>query len=165
MAGFLKGFGDSVNKFMQAGANEFKRHTDRATLRAAVASVLRTAYADGHCDQSEKTKGMTIMTKHPVMAHFKATDIGKCWGELNQLYEIDVDTANIQADEWIAAAASKPEVVRKMVVALACAVAGADGNFDEDEVAVAQNSCRMLNVNPRDIAPLAAAAREHGISL
>ncbi len=162
---FFRDLADRSQKFMDGMALEFKRHTDMATLRAAVGIVLRTGYNDGDFDGSEKKKGMAVLTSHPMMAHFKRTDILKLWSELDAMYAIDVDMGNSLADEWLTGAAGKPEAVRRVIVTLGCAVGGADGNFDAGEVTVVAQSSRLMNINPAHIPPLALAAEANGVKL
>ncbi|MBI4121224.1 MAG: tellurite resistance TerB family protein [Parcubacteria group bacterium] len=161
----ISGFAAMVNRALQDGLSEFKRYTDKDTLRAAVASATLTGWADGSFDPNEKRKAMAVLTKHPAMAHFKTTDITAVWGELDGVYMIDPTMGDDQAVQWISAARAKPEPVRRVIGMIGCAVAGADDNFDANEVRKVKATCIALGLTPSTVQPLVTAAEKHGIAL
>lgn len=163
--GFLSGFADKVKAAMEQGMGEFKRFADQSTLKAAVASATLTGWADGDFDSDEKKKAMAVLTKHPAMAHFKQSDITKAWGELDGIFSIDVSMGNDEALNLVRAAQDKPVEVKRVIAMLGCAVAGADGNFDGDEVKAVAEICTALGIVPNTMSPLVTAAEAAGVSL
>ncbi len=161
----LSGFADRVKGMIEEGLGEFKRHTDRATLKSAIGSATRTGWADGSFDSDEKKKAMGVLTKHPAMAHFKQTDITKLWGELDGTYSIDVDMGNDEAMNWVRGAADKPDTVKRVIAMLGCAVAGADNNFDADEVKAVAEIAGALGVQASSLSPLVTAAEANEVSI
>ncbi|WP_304526945.1 tellurite resistance TerB family protein [Halomonas sp. I5-271120] len=123
-------------------------------LDAALAASALITVADGSIDAEEKKKTIVFVQNHDALSIFDSAEvIRKFRDHLNNLDpdnpDTDTDLAEISAFSTIGKVKKKDDQAR-MVLRLAIAIGGADGEFDEKEKAMALKIARELGLDPAE---------------
>lgn len=136
---------------LQTNAQRF-RNSD--FLDAAMAAGALITVADGEIKREEKMKAITFVQSHDALKIFDPSDVNRRFTQhLEGLdpanKDFDTDIAEITALRAIGKVKKNDEQAR-MVLRLAIAIGGADGDFDANEKAQAAKIARELNLDPAD---------------
>lgn len=118
-------------------------------LEAAIASAIAVSAADGTIDAEERQKLAKFISMHQTMKLFAPTDVVKYVNKYVDLFEFDNAMGMQEVLKTVAKLANKEDQARTMVL-LACAIGGADGDFDDTEKAVVRKVCTAACLNARD---------------
>lgn len=147
------GFFDNIRNAVAAGgekiASGIGRFRNRAFLEGVVGGAVLIASADGHIDPEEKTKLLNFIKASSDLDCFNPSDVAEIFGKIEKLISFDADSGKAEAFRLLGKLRDNPEQAR--MAARACiAIAGADGNFDDEEKAMARQICKELGINPED---------------
>lgn len=136
---------------MKTDAQKFK---NESFLNAAMAASAMITVADGSITKEEKQKAVGFVRAHEALSIFDPSEVAKKFKTyLDSLDgdnpDTDVDIAEITALSDIGKVRKNVEQSR-MVVRLAIAIGGADGDFDNDEKKQAIKIAQELGLNPSE---------------
>ncbi len=131
-----------------------QKYRNAEFLDAALAASALIAVADGTIDADEKKKTIAFVQSHDALSIFDNGEVVKKFrSHLDSLDpdnpDSDTDLAEIAALSTIGKVKKKDDQAR-MVLRLAIAIGGADGDFDDQEKAQAVKIARELNLDPAD---------------
>jgi tellurite resistance protein TerB len=123
-------------------------------LNAAMAASAMITVADGNISREEKQKAIAFVRSHEALSIFDAADVAKRFKNYLDALDADnpdtdVDIAEITAMSDIGKVRNSPDQAR-MVVRLAIAIGGADGDFDQQEQAQAIKIAKELGLDPAE---------------
>ncbi|GHU04880.1 tellurite resistance TerB [Alphaproteobacteria bacterium] len=127
---------------------EIGKFKSRDLLEAVVAGSVVVAYADGQVTPDEKQKLMGYLKISDQLKVFDSGDVIKIFQKYAEKFEFDVAIGTGEAMQAIAKFKGKPQA--QLVVRVCCAIAAADGDFDQKERAVVRKMCSELGLNPAD---------------
>lgn len=136
---------------LKTDAQKFK---NESFLNAAMAASAMITVADGEISKEEKQKAIAFVRAHEALSIFDPAEVAKKFKNyLDSLDadnpDTDTDIAEITAMSDIGKVKKSPEQAR-MVVRLAIAIGGADGDFDAQEQAQAAKIARELGLDPKE---------------
>lgn len=133
---------------------EAKKYKSENFLNAAMAASAMIAVADGTISREEKQKTIAFVRNHEALSIFDPAEVSRKF----KTYLDSLDPANPDTDPDLAEITALNDIGKvkknddqaRMVVRLAIAIGGADGDFDEDEKAKASLIARELGLSPAD---------------
>jgi len=143
------GFLDVFKSKFDDLANQVSKFQNGDFLEAAVASAIAVSAADGTIDPEEKQKLAKFISMHATMKLFTPSEVVKYINKYVDLFEFDNAMGMQEVLKAVGKLANKEDQARTMVL-LACAIGGADGDFDESEKAVVRKLCNAAGLNARD---------------
>lgn len=129
--------------------NQVTKFQNADFLEAAVASAIAVSAADGTIDPEEKAKLAKFISLHSALKLFSPSDVVRNINKYADLFEFDNAMGMLEVLKAVSKLASKEDQARTMVL-LACAIGGADGDFDESEKSVVRQICRFAGLDPRN---------------
>jgi tellurite resistance protein TerB len=145
-------FQDFLNNLKQKASdlkNEVMKFKNKDFLNAAVSGSVLISMADGHVSSDEKQKMMRFIENYEALSVFSGKDIIESFQNIMTQIEFDKDLGEAKAYEAIRKMKGNDEGAR-LIVRLAIAIGGADGNFDDNEKRVARKLAMELGLNPAD---------------
>lgn len=131
-------------------ANELKtealKFKNKGFLQAAMAGSALLALADGDISPEEKRKMVKFIENYEPLSVFKTTDIISTFGEYVSQLEFDNDLGEAKAFEAIEKMKNNSQAAR-LIMRLVIAIGAADGDFDDDEKAMARRIAVELGLN------------------
>lgn len=123
-------------------------------LNAAMAASAMITVADGTISREEKQKAIAFVRSHDALSIFDPSEVAKRFKNYLDALDADnpdtdTDIAEITAMSDIGKVKKNPEQAR-MVVRLAIAIGGADGDFDTQEQAQATKIAKELGLDPAE---------------
>ncbi|WP_158773696.1 tellurite resistance TerB family protein [Cobetia sp. L2A1] len=133
---------------------EAKKYKSESFLNAAMAASAMIAVADGEISRDEKQKTIAFVRNHEALSVFDPSEVARKFKNYldsldPQNPDTDADLAEITALNDIGKVKKNDDQAR-MVVRLAIAIGGADGDFDAAEKAKATVIARELGLDPTD---------------
>lgn len=125
------------------------KYKNKEFLHAAMAGAALISLADGTISSAEKQKMIKFIENHEALKVFTTKDVIDAFGEYVSQIEFDKDIGDAKAYAALAKVKSNNEAAR-LVMRMIISIAAADGNFDEDEKAIALKVARELNLNAAD---------------
>lgn len=133
---------------------EAKKYKSENFLNAAMAASAMIAVADGTISREEKQKTIAFVRNHEALSIFDPAEVARKF----KTYLDSLDPANPDTDPDLAEITALNDIGKvkknddqaRMVVRLAIAIGGADGDFDEDEKSKASLIARELGLSPAD---------------
>lgn len=145
-------FQDFLNNLKQKASDlktEVMKFKNKDFLNAAVSGSVLISMADGHVSSDEKQKMMRFIENYEALSVFSGKDIIESFQNIMTQIEFDKDLGEAKAYEAIRKMKGNDEGAR-LIVRLAIAIGGADGNFDDNEKRVARKLAMELGLNPAD---------------
>ena len=145
-------FQDFLNNLKQKASDlktEVMKFKNKDFLNAAVSGSVLISMADGHVSSDEKQKMMRFIENYEALSVFSSKEIIESFQNTMTQIEFDKDLGEAKAYEAIRKMKGNDEAAR-LIVRLAIAIAGADGNFDDNEKRVARKLAMELGLNPAD---------------
>ncbi|MDI1365900.1 MAG: tellurite resistance TerB family protein [bacterium] len=127
-------------------------------LDALIAACALVAHADGWVTPDERGRMLERMRGLPVLAVFGVDEVLEAFEALDQRFERDPSSAQVEAESAIRRLRGRDAAGRDLVQA-ACAVAVADGGLDAEERDVLLRICDLLALNPIQFDLITAAGR------
>lgn len=150
-----------INSFVQRAREQIesmntdlKKYMNKDFLDAAMAASALITIADGTISREEKQKAIRFVQNNDALKVFDPNDVNRLFK--SHLDALDPDNPDTDADIGEMTAFNSVEKVRKkpeqarMVLRLAIAIGGSDGDFDESEQKMASRIARGLGLEPSE---------------
>ena len=142
------GFMDKINEIKNMAVTQYSKIANKKLMEGTMAACALVANANGVLKDEE----MTVMTGH--IGHnesLKVYDIADCIGSFKK-YNEEIKMQKIIGEQTCLAAIQKckKNEEARVLVAVCCAIAGTDGNFDDNEKAAVKKICNSLGINPSE---------------
>jgi tellurite resistance protein TerB len=145
-------FQDFLNNLKNKAADlktEVMKFKNKNFLDAAVAGSVLVSLADGSVSSEEKQKMMRFIENYEALSVFSAKEIVESFQNIMSQVEFDKDLGEAKAYEHIRKMKGNADASR-LIMRLIIAIAGADGNFDDDEKRVARRVATELAIDPAE---------------
>jgi tellurite resistance protein TerB len=147
--GFFDDVKSFANKTRASAEAEISKFKNKDVLDAIVGASVMIAAADGRIDASEKQKLLGILKNSALTKAYSTDQVIAKFTEHADRFEFDADIGRSEALRIISKQKSSVDVA-KSIVRAAVMIAGADGNFDDDERKVVSQIIRELGLNEGD---------------
>ncbi|ABC21692.1 tellurite resistance TerB family protein [Rhodospirillum rubrum] len=127
---------------------EITKFKSKDLLEAVVAGCALVAYADNTVSPEEKQKMMGYLKTSDQLKVFDQNDVIKIFQKYIEKFEFDVAIGTGEVMQAVGKFRDKPQ--GQLIVRVCCAIAAADGTFDDKEQAVVRRMCSELGLNPAD---------------
>lgn len=150
----LSGMLDKLKEMGNGLKDDALKFKNRGFMEACTAGCAIIANADGVVTPEEKRKMMGFMGASDVLSLYDTTAVIASFEKHCSKYEFDAQIGEAEALKVVSALKSKPAEARLLVRAC-CVIAGADGNFDNDERAAVTRMCTELGLDASEFLPAA----------
>ena len=140
---------NNVKNKMSELKTDVLKFKNKEFLHAAMAGAALISLADGTISSAEKQKMIKFIENHEALKVFTTKDVIDAFGEFVSQIEFDKDIGDAKAYAALGKLKSNHEAAR-LVMRMIISIAGADGNFDADEKAIALKIAKELNLNAAD---------------
>jgi len=130
---------DYVGAFREAG--------DQVLMEGVVAGCAVVAYADGWVTEEERRRMLGLIRGFEPMRAFSVDEVAHEFERLTERFAEDHDGGEREALAVVARLRSR-NGDRELLVQTCCAIADADGGFDEEERKAAIRICEALELDP-----------------
>lgn len=120
---------------------------DEIEMDALIAACALVAQADGWVVPEERQRMIERMRRTPAVAVFGVEEVLLGFETLNERFDRNLDDGVAAAETAVQRLAGRTGPAR-LLVETACAVAEADGGFDEEERDVVLRLCELLGLAP-----------------
>ncbi len=131
---------------LKSGVLQYK---NKNFLNAVAAGSVLISRADGDVSSEEKQKMMKIVSSNEALSVFEQSDVIKVFNEYLGYFEFDADVGISKSYEALNKIRGD-ETQCRTLMRLVIAIAGADGDFDADEKAVAKKVAVELGLTPAE---------------
>lgn len=121
---------------------------NRDLMEAIVAGAVLVAFADGDCSADELSKLQGIIESNDNLAHF-GSEIGATIDKYSAMYESGARLAKVKLMKELKDVNSDEEQKIEAFI-IAIEIADADGEIDDQELAVLKDIGRALGLNPEN---------------
>jgi len=122
---------------------------DAVQFEALVSACALVAHADGWVTPEERRRVSERMRTLQALSVFGVEDVLQAFEDAVEMLERDPEAVAI-AEDAVRRVKTQTEAAR-LVVAAACAVADADGDFDAEERIVLVRLCGLLGLSAQDL--------------
>ncbi|SDJ53982.1 tellurite resistance TerB family protein [Salipiger marinus] len=145
----MKWLKDNVAKARATLTAEVSKFKNRAFMEAVVNGCAVVAAADGTISSEEKQKMIGFIQRADELKHFEMRDVIDVFKKATDDFDFDKELGRAAAMQKIGKVKSSDEQAR-LLVRVVCAIANADGAFDENERQAVREICAELGLNPAD---------------
>lgn len=128
--------------------NKIHKVENKDLMEAIVAASILVAYADGDCSDTELEKLQSIIETNDSLKHFGA-DIGKTIDKYSAMYEAGARLAKVKLKKEISDV-SFSDTEKEEAFVIAVEIAGADGEFSDDEMKILNEIGRIYGLKPEN---------------
>lgn len=128
---------------------EVGRYKNKTFMEAVVSACALLAAADGDVSSAEKQKMMAFLKNSEELKVFATSEVVSFFEKITSHFDFDAEIGRAEALKYIGRVKDKPEQAR-LVVRVACAIGGSDGNFDQKEKDVVAIIARDLGLDPTE---------------
>lgn len=142
------GFIDKINEFKNMATTQYSKIANKKLMEGTMAACALVANANGVIKDEE----MDVMTGYINRNQsLKVYDIRDCISSFKK-YNEEIKMQKIIGEQTCLAAIQKckKDDEARVLVAVCCAIAGADGDFDNNEKAAVIKICNSLDLNPSE---------------
>ncbi|MBK1721655.1 tellurite resistance TerB family protein [Thiocystis violacea] len=145
----FQNFLDNLKSKASELKNEALKFKNKDFLNAAISGSVLISMADGNVSSDEKQKMMRFIENYEALSVFSSKELIDAFQNAMTQIEFDKDLGEAKAYDAIRKMKSNDAAAR-LIMRLTIAIAGADGNFDEDEKRVARKIAMELGLSPAD---------------
>lgn len=145
----FQNFLDNLKNKASELKTEALKFKNKDFLNAAVSGSVLISMADGNISSEEKQKMMRFIENYEALSVFSSKELIDAFQNCVTQIEFDKDLGEAKAYDAIRKMKSNDAAAR-LIMRLTIAIAGADGNFDDDEKRVARKIAMELSLNPAD---------------
>lgn len=149
MAGGFGNFLSSLKEKAGELKDDVMKFKNKNFLNAATGGAALIALADGSIQAEEKQKMIKFIENNEALKVFKAAEVVTSFTDHINNFEFDKDIGESKAYEALNKLKGN-EVACRTVMRLIIAIASADGDFDNDEQAVARKIAVELGLSPAE---------------
>lgn len=139
----------NVKSKMSELKTDVLKFKNKEFLHAAMAGAALISLADGSISSAEKQKMIKFIENHEALKVFTTKDVIDAFQEYVTQIEFDKDIGDAKAYAALGKLKTNNEAAR-LVMRMILSIAAADGNFDEDEHAIALKIAAELKLNPAE---------------
>jgi len=125
---------------------EVKKIENRDLMEAIVGGCLLVAYADGNCEMSELNTISALVSSNRAISHF-GTEIQETTSRFRQLLDANVGVGKLHIMRELKDIAANRDDAEEVLVNI-IAVATADGDVGEEEMAIIKQIAQNFNLDP-----------------
>lgn len=129
--------------------NEVLKFKNKDFLNAAVSGSVLISMADGSVSSEEKQKMMRFIENYEALSVFASKEIVESFQDTMSQIEFDKDLGEAKAYDAVRKMKGNDDASR-LIMRLIIAIAGADGDFDDDEQRVARKIAVELSLDPAE---------------
>lgn len=145
----MKWLQDNVAGARAKMAAEVSKFKNRTFMEAVVSGCAVVAAADGEISADEKQKMVGFIQRADELKHFEMREVIEVFKKSTEDFEFDQDLGRASAFQRIARVKGNDEQAR-LLVRVVCAIANADGEFNENERQSVREICAELGLNAED---------------
>ncbi|NEV64757.1 tellurite resistance TerB family protein [Thiorhodococcus minor] len=145
----FQNFLDNLKNKASELKNEAMKFKNKDFLNAAISGSVLISMADGNVSSEEKQKMMRFIENYEALSVFSSKELIEAFQNAMTQIEFDKDLGEAKAYDAIRKMKSNDAAAR-LIMRLIIAIAGADGNFDDDEKRVARKIAMELGLSPAD---------------
>jgi len=141
------GLFDKLNEFKDMAVTQYSKIANKKLMEGTMAACAMVANANGELKDSE----MIVMTGHIGRNEsLKVYDISNCTASFKK-YSEEIKMQKIIGEQTCLATIQKcKKTEARILIAVCCAIAGADGDFDANEKIVVRKICNILDISPSE---------------
>jgi tellurite resistance protein TerB len=128
---------------------EFSEVHDETLMEGVVAGCAIVAYADGWVTDAERKRMLGLIRDFPPIVPFGIDEVLGVFEELSTQYATNHEAADARALSMVTSVKGRDRYP-ELLVQTCCAIAAADGGFDEEERRAATRICEALGLAAGD---------------
>lgn len=125
--------------------NDLLKYKSKEFLEATMGASALVIMADGTIDKNEKAKMMAFVQNDDNLSIYETSEVVRVYKDFIDTFEMDADIGEAKAMKSIGKMKGKPDQSR-LIIRMAIAIGGSDGDFDADEKAAVARICGELGV-------------------
>lgn len=145
----FQNFFNSLKQKASELKTEALKFKNRDFLNAAVSGSVLVSMADGIISSEEKQKMMRFIENYEALSVFSAKELIDAFQNAVTQIEFDKDLGEAKAYEALRKMKNN-DAASRLIMRLIICIAGADGNFDDNEKRVARKIAMELGLNPTE---------------
>jgi tellurite resistance protein TerB len=147
--GFLSKLKESAIELQGQLVTQVKQFQNKNFADATMAVCALVSAADGTIDTTERKKTAAFINSNDMLAVFDVSQLQQSFNTYCDKLVKDFDFGKIDLLQIVAKLKKTPPQARA-AIQVAVLIAGADGNFDDNEKNVIREICRSLDIDPKE---------------
>lgn len=147
--GFLSKLKESAMELQSQLVTQVKQYKNQNFADATMAVCALVAAADGTIDSTERKKTAAFISSNDTLAVFDVSQLQQTFNTYCDKLVRDFDFGKVDLLQVVSKLKKTPPQARA-AVQVAVIIAGADGDFDNDEKNIIREICRSLDIDPKD---------------
>ncbi|MBF0378498.1 MAG: tellurite resistance TerB family protein [Desulfamplus sp.] len=147
--GFLSKLKESAIELQGQLVTQVKQFQNKNFADATMAVCALVSAADGNIDTTERKKTATFISSNDMLAVFDVSQLQQSFNTYCDKLVKDFDFGKIDLLQIVGKLKKTPPQARA-AIQVAVLIAGADGNFDDNEKNVIREICRSLDIDPKE---------------
>lgn len=147
--GFLSKLKESAMELQSQLVTQVKQYKNQNFADATMAVCALVAAADGTIDATERKKTAGFISSNDTLAVFDVSQLQQTFNTYCDKLIKDFDFGKIDLLQVVSKLKKTPPQARA-AVQVAMIIAGADGNFDNNEKSIIKEICHSLDIDPKE---------------
>ena len=147
--GFLSKLKESAIELQGQLVTQVKQFQNKNFADATMAVCALVSAADGTIDTTERKRTAAFISSNDMLAVFDVSQLQQSFNTYCDKLVKDFDFGKIDLLQIVAKLKKTPPQARA-AIQVAVLIAGADGNFDDNEKNVIREICRSLDIDPKE---------------
>ena len=147
--GFLSKLKESAMELQSQLVTQVKQYKNQNFADATMAVCALVAAADGTIDTTERKKTAAFISSNDTLAVFDVSQLQQTFNTYCDKLVRDFDFGKVDLLQVVSKLKKTPPQARA-AVQVAVIIAGADGDFDNDEKNIIREICRSLDIDPKE---------------
>ncbi len=147
--GFLSKLKESAMELQSQLVTQVKQYKNQNFADATMAVCALVAAADGTIDSTERKKTAAFISSNDTLAVFDVSQLQQTFNTYCDKLVRDFDFGKVDLLQVVSKLKKTPPQARA-AVQVAVIIAGADGDFDNDEKNIIREICRSLELDPKE---------------
>ncbi|MGD9731098.1 MAG: tellurite resistance TerB family protein [Desulfamplus sp.] len=147
--GFLSKLKESAMELQSQLVTQVKQYKNQNFADATMAVCALVAAADGTIDSTERKKTAAFISSNDTLAVFDVSQLQQTFNTYCDKLVRDFDFGKVDLLQVVSKLKKTPPQARA-AVQVAVIIAGADGDFDNDEKNIIREICRSLDIDPKE---------------
>lgn len=145
----FQGFFNTLKQKASELKTEALKFKNRDFLNAAMGGSVLICMADGVISSAEKQKMLRFIENYEPLSVFSSKELIDTFQNAVSQIEFDKELGEAKAFEALRKMKSN-DAASRLIMRLIICIAGADGNFDENEKRIARKIAMELGLNPAE---------------
>ncbi|MBF0303091.1 MAG: tellurite resistance TerB family protein [Desulfamplus sp.] len=147
--GFLSKLKESAMELQSQLVTQVKQYKNQNFADGTMAVCALVAAADGTIDTTERKKTAAFISSNDTLAVFDVSQLQQTFNTYCDKLVRDFDFGKVDLLQVVSKLKKTPPQARA-AVQVAVIIAGADGDFDNDEKNIIREICRSLDIDPKE---------------